>query len=191
MEPSIVISSPAGESSEKSGASTLGRPRRRFHHAERKLEVSLNSLLDVLSVLLVFLMKSYSTSAVQIKPSHDLQVPLTASVTPVVDSTAVTITAKGILVDDRPVMELEEGRPRASDVSAGGLLLEPLFAKLREEAGRQKRLAARNSEAPFKGIVTIIADRLVPFPMVEKVMYTAGQADFSTFKLALIKSDNG
>jgi biopolymer transport protein ExbD len=147
------------------------------------------SLLDVLSVILVFLMKSYSANTVQVKPSPDLQVPFSHSTAAVQESTAVTITLKDIMIDDMPVMNFTGGSVADNLKSSGGMLIDPLFARLQETVEQQKKIAAINKKAEFKGIVTIIADRNVPFSLLTQVMYTAGQAQFSKFKFAAIKSE--
>lgn len=158
---------------------------------EKKTDVNINSLLDVLSVILVFLMKSYSANTVQVKPSPDLQVPFSVSAQPVQESTAVTVTLKDIMVDDVPVMTLESGKVPEQERSSGGFMIDPLFAKLQEAVEHQKKIAQFNKKAEFKGIVTIVADRNVSFALLTQVMYTAGQAQFSKFKFAAIKSERG
>jgi biopolymer transport protein ExbD len=161
----------------------------KHHFVEKKLDISINSLLDILSVLLVFLMKSYSTTTVQIKPSRELQVPFSWSSGIVEDTTSVTITLKHIMVDDKPVLTFENGKIAEQDLSSGALLIDPLFEKLQDEVAHLKKIEQRNPRAKFKGIVTIIADRYVPFPLLAQVMYTAGQAEFGQFKFALIRSE--
>ena len=156
---------------------------------EKSLDISINSLLDILSVLLVFLMKSYSTTTVQIKPSRELQVPFSWSSGIVEDTTAVTITLKHIMVDDKPVLTFDNGKVADQDLSSGGLMIDALFEKLQDEVAHQKKIEQRNAKAKFKGVITIISDRFVPFPLLAQVMYTAGQAEFGAFKFALIRSE--
>jgi biopolymer transport protein ExbD len=165
------------------------KKRKKRRAEDKKLDVSINSLLDVLSVILVFLMKSYSTSSVQVKPSADLQVPFTHSVEQVEESTAITITRKDVMVDDAPVVTLSDGKVAESDRSEAGFLIDPLFSRLKDEVAKLKKIEAKNSSAKFKGVCTIIADRYVPFPVIAQVMYTAGQAEYGDFKFALIKSE--
>ncbi len=172
-------------------ASSTGRrrPRRRSAAAPSALHVNINSLLDVLSVILVFLMKSYSANVVQIKPSPALQVPFSHASARLQESTALTITRKAIMVDDQPVLDLVDGGVPAAQRRRGGLLIEPLLAALQAQVAQQKRIAAVNKRADFKGLVTLIADRHVPYALLTQVMYTAGQAHYETFKFAAIKSD--
>ena len=165
------------------------RKKKRHEHHDHAVHVNINSLLDVLSVILVFLMKSYSANTVQVKPSPALQVPFSHSSQAVEESTAVTVTLKDILVDDLPVMTFEAGAVPANFLSSGGLLIDPLFQKLQDAVEHQKKIAAVNAKAEFKGIVTIIADRNVPFSLLTEVMYTAGQAQYNKFKFAAIRSE--
>jgi biopolymer transport protein ExbD len=168
-----------------------GNHKKKKRHAahEHPTDVNINSLLDVLSVILVFLMKSYSANTVQVKPSPDLQVPMSWSAQQAQESTAVTVTLKDIMVDDAPVMQFEAGKVPEQDRSSGGFLIDPLFQKLQEAVDHQKKIAQFNKKAEFKGLVTIIADRNVPFSLLTQVMYTAGQAQFSKFKFAAVKTE--
>jgi biopolymer transport protein ExbD len=165
------------------------KKKKKAREPDKKLDISINSLLDILSVILVFLMKSYSTTTVQIKPSKELQVPFSWSAQIVEESTSVTVTLKHVLMDDKPVLTLENGKVAEQDLSSGGLLIDKLYEKLQDDVAHQKKIEQRNAKAKFKGIVTIIADRYVPFPLLAQVMYTAGQAEFGQFKFALIRTE--
>jgi hypothetical protein len=134
-------------------------------------------------------MKSYSAATVQVKPSKDLQVPMSYSQLQVDESTAITITLKGIMVDDIPVMQLEDGKVGKADLDGGGFMISPLLTRLNEEVDHLKRIESVNKAAKFEGLVTIISDRHVPFSLLTQVMYTAGQAQFGKFKFAAIKSE--
>jgi len=162
--------------------------RKKREKKELKVDVSINSLLDVLSVILVFLMKSYSTTTVQVKPSKDLQVPFSHSLEPVMDSVALTITRKNIMLNDVPVVTLEDGKMSDTGTSHGGLLIDELFDKLREGVSQQKVILQRRGKT-FDGLCSMIVDRHVPFPILAQAMYTAGQAELSKFKFILIKTE--
>ena len=157
------------------------------HRHEPKADLSINSLLDVLSIILVFLLKSYSASTVVLKPSPDLNPPMSNTRIGAEDSTAVTVTLKDIMIDDKPVVNLDNGKATERDLSHAGMLIEPLFAALQDEVQHQRKIEQRNPKAAFKGIVTIIADRFVPSFVILQVMYTAGLSEFSKFKFLLVK----
>lgn len=159
---------------------------------KRQLEdpggLTMNSLMDIMTILLVFLLKSYSTDPVQLKAAPDLKPPFSTSLLKPVQSTTLTVTLNNILVDDKPVMKVEEGGtiPEA-DLESGGFLVSPLYDSLTSAVDHQKKVQKFNKQSKFEGIITIISDRHVPFSLLTKVMYTAGQAEFSRFKFMVVK----
>jgi hypothetical protein len=167
------------------------KQRKKVRFIDKKGDISINSLLDILSVILVFLLKSYSASSIQLKPAKDLQPPFSHSTLAPEESTAVTVTLNHIMVDDKPCVNLENGRVSSRDQAQGGMLIQPLFEELQAAVDHQKRIAQRNSKAEFKGIMTIISDRFVKSPLILQVMYTAGLAEFSKFKFMLVKTERG
>ena len=151
----------------------------------------MNSLLDILTIILVFLLKSYSTDPVQLKQAEDLKPPFSSAMLKAEQSTTVVLTLNNLLVDDKPVLRIEQGVVGEGDTSSNGFLVDPLFQALQESVDHQKRVASFNSSAEFTGIITVISDRHVPFKLLSQVMYTAGQAQYSKFKFMVVKGDRG
>jgi len=112
------------------------------------------------------------------------------SITSLMDIMTIIFTLSNIMVDDTKVIDMENGVVSESDRSSGGFLIDPLFQQLQEEVDKQKRIAKVRADAKFTEVVTIIADRHVPFSLLSQVMYTAGQAQFSKFKFAVIKLES-
>ena len=150
--------------------------------------LSMNSLMDIMTIILVFLLKSYSTDPVQLKGAPDLKPPFSTANLKAVESTVVTVTLNSILVDDVKVVELDKGSVAEADLSSGTFLIDPLLQKLNDEVEHQKRVYQYQKKKEFEGIVTIVADRHVPFKLLSQVMYTAGQAEYSKFKFMVVKA---
>ena len=55
-------------------------PKRRAQPVEAKLNIT--SLMDIMTIILVFLLKSYSTEDIQIAPSDDLRLPSSSAQKP-------------------------------------------------------------------------------------------------------------
>jgi biopolymer transport protein ExbD len=166
------------------GVSAKRRKRREVLEPEG---LTITSLMDIMTIILVFLLKSYSSNPVQLPAAKDLKLPFSVSEIMPAESTTVTLTLSSIMVDDEKVLNIDNGEVSESDRSSGGFLIDPLFQKLQEAVDHQKRIAKFNKETKFTEVVTIIADRHVPFSLLSQVMYTAGQAQFSKFKFAVIK----
>jgi biopolymer transport protein ExbD len=103
-------------------------------------------------------------------------------------SATVTVTKKGIIVNDKPVVQIKAGTVDKAykQGDEASLNIQPLFEALNEEATRQKEMA-RLRGSKFNGILTIIADNETEYRLLTEVLYTAGQAEFQKFKFAVIK----
>jgi biopolymer transport protein ExbD len=148
---------------------------------------NINSLMDIMTILLVFLLKSYSADPVQLKAAPDLKPPFSTAQIKPDQSATVTITLNNLMVDDSPVLKIEQGKVDEAHRSGGGFMIDPLFEALQSAVENQKQIASFNSAAEFSGIITIISDRNVPFSLLSQVMYTAGQAEFNKFKFLVVK----
>lgn len=173
---------PVGE-----GEATYKRKKRKKRDLDDKGSLTINSLMDILTIILVFLIKNYSADPVQIKQAPDMQLPFAFSRQKPEEATNVTITMRSITVVDKKVVALENGKVAAADMQ-GDFLIQPLLDALADEVEHYKKVAKYNKKSEFKGLMTIICDREVPFNLLTKVMYTAGQAEFSKWKFAVIKS---
>jgi hypothetical protein len=72
-------------------------------------------------------------------------------------------------------------------LAADDLLIEPLYDALRGLAARSKEIAAVNSSVVFTGEIVLQGDREIPFRLLKKVIYTAGQAEYVNQSLAVFQ----
>lgn len=153
--------------------------------------LAITSLMDILTVLLIFLLKNYSNNPVNITQSSDLKLPHSSAQIEPEDAVPIAITARQILVNDHPVAQLIEGKvdPSLKRDGPQGFFITPLFDRLSEEADKQKRIAKYNTAQEFKGMALVIAHKETNYRLLNEVLYTAGQAQFSQFKFAVIKRE--
>lgn len=168
------------------------------HRQERKsrrlpdeeVGVTINSLMDAMTIILVFLLMNYSIDPLRVDSSDDLKLPPSTTDINPEPSATVTITAKGIVVNDEVVATLTDDGEVDKTKKLGGdetaLQIQPLFEALNEEASRQKEVS-RLAGSRFDGLLTVIAHGETPYRLVTEVLYTAGQAEFSKFKFAVLK----
>ena len=164
--------------------------------------LSITSMMDMMTIILVFLLKSYSTSDVSIKPTDDLQIPLSTSKKPPALAVNVVVSRSKIVVDGIPVLNLdlvadEETGDQIIAVPESekkGQMISSLYdvmlekAETAKEIGQRATAAGASADAEFKGQVLLQCDKNLPFAVVREVMYTAGQAQFGEFKFVVIKN---
>lgn len=168
------------------GKSTKKRKKRRAF--EDGAGLTMNSLMDIMTIILCFLLQSYGDNPITVKSSPDLQISeSTTELTPE-DTMVITVTRKAIIVGDHLVVTVKDGQVDKSQKRNGenSLYIQPLFDQITEEVSRHKQMAALKKEQ-WEGVATIVADRTVPYRLVTEVMYTAGQAQVANFKFAVIK----
>ncbi len=180
------------------------RVRRKIH---KDFELQLTSMMDILVIILVFLLKSYSTSTNSFSSVPGLQLPISKSQELPPDSLHLIVTPEAITFEDARVIEFLQTPDSLSssqatysfkpgDLTEGNMLIAALFDSLnkaREKAEllRQKSPARdeKGNPLPFDGILAIQADKRVKYDTLRKIMYTAGAAQFRTFRLLATRQD--
>ena len=144
--------------------------------------------MDAMTIILVFLLMNYSIDPLRIDSGEDLKLPASTTEISPEPSASVTVTAKGIVVNDKVVVELHDGLVDKADKAGdeNSLNVTPLFDALNDEAARQKEMA-RLSGSRFDGVLTVIAHEETAYRVITEVLYTAGQAEFQKFKFAVLK----
>jgi biopolymer transport protein ExbD len=162
--------------------------------------LNITSMMDMMTIILVFLLKSYSTSDVSVAPSEDLELPVSTVKKQIEMAVNLIVSKKNIVVDGVPVLSLEkvpdEDNPGQSKLQVpedqrNGQLIEALLDELSKKADIAKNIGQQSGseEHAFKGRLLIQCDKKLPFEVLRQVMYTAGQAQFSEFKFVVYKQE--
>jgi len=164
----------------------LARKKRKEREAAGEIrELNITAMMDMMTIILVFLLKSYAASAIMLTQSEDIKPPISSTRFVPKDTVAVTITPKDILVGDRVVVNLENGQIPARVLD--GRLVKPLDAAFRREVDKLKQIAARNPSAPFSRELSVIGDRRIPYDLLLTVLYTAGQAELENYRFVVLQ----
>lgn len=136
----------------------------------------LTSLVDVMTILLVFLIKSFSAEGTIVTPAEDLQLPLSTS-----DKTP-RLRCSIIITKSAVVAEGEVLAPLTMLTSVDSLLVPNLFSYMRTQNSRAKT-AGQSSE------VIIQCDRDVEYVYVKKVMYTCSKAGCTDYSVLVLQEE--
>ncbi|HET9595395.1 MAG TPA: biopolymer transporter ExbD [Anaeromyxobacteraceae bacterium] len=160
--------------------------------AEEISELNITAMMDMMTIILVFLLKSYSASSLNLNLSDQLHIPQSTAQVQPQDNVNVTISLREVAVNDHPAVPVEGGLIPASAKESGkadSFYVGALHEALRREVEKQKYIARYNPTAPFSGRVNVIADRRIPYRTVMDVLYTAGQAELGEYKLMVMKAE--
>jgi len=144
--------------------------------------VSLTSLMDILTCLLFFVLKSFVAGGEVTVPPPGLDLPASTAERPMTTSLVVAIDNTSILVGSERIAAVADAE------ASPGLLIEPLAARLRDAQAQMDEIARLKGKAPDGArVVTIQGDENIDFRLLQKVMYTLNQAGFQDIALAVIK----
>jgi biopolymer transport protein ExbD len=183
----------------------LRRKRRKEREAAGEITgLNLTAMMDMFTIILVFLLKSYSTSGITMAASGDIAPPLSNTRLAPKDTISVTVTrcasdnergcrpGQGfVFVMDKQIMPYEDDRIPAQlkDGGDNGMLVLPLLEALRKEVDKVKYIAQYNPAVQFTGELSVIADRKMPYRILTEVLYTAGQAELDSYRFVVIKAE--
>lgn len=169
------------------------RKRARREMGDEVTDLNLIPIMGLFTAMVLYLLKSYASDPVNIKPGPDTRLPASSSKLSPQEAVQVAISSRVIIVNDKVVARIQNGRVPAEfkkNNNPAQLFITPLYDALKAESERQKMFARYNKkkkELQFKGLLTIIGDKRIPFRLLTEVLYTAGQAEYGSYKFAVLK----
>jgi biopolymer transport protein ExbD len=181
------------------------RAKRRYKAQARKFrrdaendtgELNLTAMMDMMTILLVFLIKSYGAADISVAMNDDLTPPSSRSTLAPMPAVTVTITKRDIAVGERSVVPLEQGGTVIPASALDGGIIVPVKQKLDAEVEKLGRIAAYNRGMQAKvgtdkdptRMVLIVADKQMPYSVLYSVLGTAGAAGLKYFKFLTVSS---
>ncbi len=166
----------------------MARKKRKEREAAGEIkELNITAMMDMMTIILVFLLKSYSASSVAMTSSEDVRPPISTTRATPKDTVAVTITPRHVLVGDKTVVNLAGGQVPANVMQ--GRLIVPLDQALKKEVAKLKFIAERNPAAPFSHELSVVGDRKIPYDVLLTVLYTAGQNELENYRFVVLQKE--
>lgn len=169
--------------------------RRKLRKRDEPSEEFLNiyPMMDMMTILLVFMIMQFASASANIVQSSELQIPFSTSQMASEEAVPIQISRTEIVVEGDPVVSLRNGQVDPSQKQGGGtgFLITDLHREMKEHRDRLKMIAQRNPSRPFRGQVQIIADKRTPFRTLAEVIYTLGQAEFKSLRFVVVKQTRG
>lgn len=160
------------------------RKRRNFQMRMKEQTLQLTAMVDMFTILLVFLLKSYTTSSVQLNPVDDLRVPASTAVIEPGEMLKLVVTKKGIYVDDQKILDLNDGVLDSAYIDEKDKkFIRPLYEALDAHAKKAEEIQKQNSEMKFTGAYVLQADQSLSYKMLKQVIYTSMLAGYGDLKL--------
>lgn len=143
----------------------------------------LTSLIDMFTIILLFLLQSYSMQGDVYNIDPKLKLPVSMAREAPNMRLIVQVTTDDLIVDGKKVASLA-GLAEGKDLVIG-----PVLEALNRNTGKVEFIERSNPSFKFRGEVMVQADRRTPFKVLEKIMYTCGQAGYGNISLAVFTGE--
>jgi biopolymer transport protein ExbD len=150
--------------------------------------LNITPMMDMMTILLVFLLKQFSVQAAAASMAEGLQLPNSITETTRPMAVNVTVTQSSILVEGDAVAPVRAGAvdPSYKRDGANGYYITPLVDVLTKHANRLKKISMMGG-SQFDGTAMVMVDKSIPYRLLTEVLYSAGQAEFKNYHLVVIK----
>jgi len=153
------------------------KPRR--NRSISSFTLRLTSMIDMFTILLVFLLKSFSVEGEIISVAKDLSLPESTAQMPPKASPILVVTREWIILDGNPVERVDKVLREKQT------LIAPLRRQLADIRSFRANLGELDARMGFEGNITIQGDREIPFVLLKKIMFTCGKEGFNNMLLAV------
>lgn len=148
-------------------------------HSDAITGLNLTAMMDVMTILLVFLLKQYASAPENITLNDDLRPPVSSAPDTLVPAVSVVISKTSVLVDNKLVLKVKGGVIVSDDPTKA---YQPLASALTQRVDLINAVNKKGG-APFDGNLMVIADEDTPYDIVSSVLYQAGKAQFTSYRL--------
>lgn len=153
-------------------------------------DIDITSLLDILTIMMVFLLQSYNSSGVVINVPKEIDLPISNSETLSTFGVNIQVSKSQIWVDDKEVVNTENTDTEQL-FDEGGRRIIPLFnqlVKIKETIKQSEKLSPQANA--FSGVANLVVDKSLKYSYLKRVMYTCAAAGFKEFKFVVMAEGN-
>lgn len=156
--------------------------RRRYEPNIKKnstFTLNITSMTDMFTIMLVFLLQTYSTAEVNLVPDSQLRLPTSASMVNPTEAVKISLSGEALKIDQTKIADIKNSEFLPQDLEEkDSNFIKPLFDEL-------DKLAKSSADKTHikEGKILLQADRELPYATLRKVMYTASMAGFPQLKL--------
>jgi len=152
---------------------------------------SITSLMDALTIILIFLLKSYGSDPMQVpQKKNELMVPKSDSMSSMSECVDVQISRTSIVVKGKKVVTITNNNISSQD-APDGFTIKNLKERLDELRNKEIEAKQDKSQGKFQGEAFIAADQKIPWKLVDQVLKTCVKARYVRFSFAIVKLRGG
>ncbi len=150
------------------------------------MDLNLTSMMDMFTIILVFLIFSFSNQDQNLKLDPDITLPESSAAIEFKWAININLTPTELRVEGNTIAKVKNGKFAGVKVDRDKKRVVPLFNWLK----KAKDIEAREKVNPTgdETVISFQADKNTPFEIMDFVMKTAAQAGYPNFRFVVLKT---
>lgn len=145
----------------------------------------LTSLLDMFTIILIFLIVSFEAEDYDFKLQEGVELPESTARSVLKPAVDIAITPTELLVDRKPIEQLSDGKFPASQYDNGEI--PELVELLKKRYDVVKDVAVDPETGEDNAVIVVQADKTLDYDTIYLVLRSAALAGFVKYRLAIMK----
>ncbi len=137
----------------------------------------LTSLVDMFTIIVIFLLQNYSATGEILFMSKDIRLPDAVHGAELERAPVIAVSPDAITFEGKQIA-------LTVDMKADALAIPELDDSLRDERRKWDESHTRDAQHPFKGLVHVQADKKIPFRIIKRVMISCNNAGYGNINFA-------
>lgn len=146
--------------------------------------LNINSMMDMMVIILCFLLFNVGADPLAITQSDDLRLPITMNPINPEATLTITVSRSLVVVDDRVVLQLDEGKISEADLPGRDARIVPELQRVVEEAMEAQARFNAQLNRENRAVATLIVDGRTPFSTINRVLSSAQAGGVSDLRFA-------
>lgn len=149
-------------------------------------KLMLTSMMDMFTIILIFLLFSFSDNPETLTLDKDLELPRSSTEAGYDKTVKIVLSKNELRLDDEKIYEVHNRK--IAELSTADLQSSTLFQRLKSR--RNEQTAVPDGEAPQQAPhILFLCDQSYAFKTINSVIKTAGMAGYPNFQFAVLQEN--
>ena len=157
--------------------------RRHRKRGDGTVKLNITSMIDMFTLMVVFLLKNYSAQGQLVTPATNLLLPSSTVEKNAGEALSVKVSQTNIMVENNIVVD---EKVYQTVLAQKDFLIEPLYNVLKKYCDEAKK-SSEMFKTEFSGKISIQGDVAIPYNLLTRIMYTCGQAGYPVMNLVVYR----
>jgi biopolymer transport protein ExbD len=156
---------------------------KRRKRGESVVKLNITSMIDMFTLMVVFLLQNFSAQGQLVTPAQGLTLPKSSIEKAAGEGLSVKIGMNAIMVEKVVIVNEKQYRELLGQKE---FMISPLYESLKKYS-EEARKSAEMFKTEFSGRISIQGDTAIPYNVLTRVMYTCGQAGYPNMNLVVYR----